>query len=137
VPEENGKPVANRIEGGKRPRSSMSPTLVFDHTGKLAMSLGSAGGSAIITDVAKTLIATLDWHYGLQRAMDLPNISNRNDGTEIEATHDADALAAALASEGHEVRRSGRGSGLTGIRVTPQGFDGAADRRRAGIALGD
>jgi gamma-glutamyltranspeptidase/glutathione hydrolase len=137
VPEENGKPVANRIEGGKRPRSSMSPTLVFDSDGKLAMSLGSAGGSAIITDVAKTLIATLDWHYGLQRAMDLPNISNRNDGTEIEATHDADALAAALATEGHEVRRSGRGSGLTGIRVTPQGFDGAADRRRAGIALGD
>jgi gamma-glutamyltranspeptidase/glutathione hydrolase len=137
VPDENGKPVANRIEGGKRPRSSMSPTLVFDPNGKLLMSVGSAGGAAIITDVAKTLIAVLDWHEGLQRAMDLPNISNRNDATEIEATHDADTLAAALAGEGHEVRRSGRGSGLSGIRVTPQGFDGAADRRRAGVALGD
>jgi len=69
--------------------------------------------------------------------MDLPNISNRNEATEIEATHDADTLAAALAGEGHEVRRSGRSSGLTGIRVTPQGFDGAADKRRAGTALGD
>jgi gamma-glutamyltranspeptidase/glutathione hydrolase len=137
VPAENGKPVANRIEGGKRPRSSMSPTLVFDGNRKLVMAVGSAGGAAIITDVAKTLIAVLDWHDGLQRAMDLPNISNRNEATEIEATHDADTLAAALAGEGHEVRRSGRGSGLTGIRVTPQGFDGAADRRRAGVALGD
>ena len=69
--------------------------------------------------------------------MDLPNISNRNDGTEVEATHDADALAAALAAEGHEVHRSGRLSGLSGIRVTPRGFDGAADMRRAGTALGD
>ncbi len=137
VPEADGKPVANRIEGGKRPRSSMAPTLVFDAYRKLIMSVGSAGGAAIITDVAKTLVATLDWHFGLQRAMDLPNIGNRNDGTEVEATHDADALAEALAAMGHEVRRSGRLSGLSGIRVTPHGFEGAADKRRAGIALGD
>ena len=137
VPEENGAPVANRVEGGKRPRSSMSPTLVFGRDGKLELALGSAGGAAIVTDVAKTLLAVLDWHYGLQRAMDLPNISNRSGATEVEGTHDADALAAALAAQGHEVRRTGRGSGLTGIRVTPQGFEGAADKRRAGIALGD
>ena len=137
VPEDDGRPVANRVEGGKRPRSSMSPTLVFDRQGKLMMSLGSAGGAAIITDVAKTLLATLDWHYRLQRAMDLPNVSNRNGATDIEATHNADALAAALAAEGHTVRRSGRDSGLSGIRVTPQGFEGAADKRRAGNALGD
>ncbi len=137
VPADNGVPVANRVEGGKRPRSSMSPTLVFDRKGKLVMALGSAGGAAIITDVAKTLVATLDWHYGLQRAMDLPNIGNRNGATEIEATPDADALASALAAEGHQIRRSGRESGLSGIRVTPKGFDGAADKRRAGVALGD
>lgn len=137
VPDENGRPVANRIAGGKRPRSSMAPTLVFDANHKLVMTIGSAGGAAIITDVAKTLIATLDWHLGLQHAMDLPNISNRNAGTEVEATPGADAIAAALAAAGHEVRRSSRGSGLSGIRVTPQGFDGAADKRRAGIALGD
>lgn len=137
VADDNGRPVANRVEGGKRPRSSMSPTLVFDKSGKLVMSVGSAGGAAIITDVAKTLIAALDWHYGMQRAMDLPNLSNRNGATELETTPDADALAAALAAEGHEVRRTGRGSGLSGIRVTKQGFDGAADKRRAGTALGD
>jgi gamma-glutamyltranspeptidase / glutathione hydrolase len=137
VPEDKGRPVANRVEGGKRPRSSMSPTLVFDRNGKLVMSLGSAGGAAIITDVAKTLVATLDWQYGLQRAMDLPNVSNRNGATDIEARPDADALARALAAEGHTIRRNGRDSGLSGIRVTPQGLEGAADKRRAGNALGD
>jgi gamma-glutamyltranspeptidase / glutathione hydrolase len=137
VPENDGKPVANRVEGGKRPRSSMSPTLVFDKKGKLVMSIGSAGGAAIITDVAKTLVATLDWNFSMQQAMDLPNVSNRNGATDVEAAHGADALAAALTAAGHEVRRSGRNSGLSGVRVTPQGFDGAADDRRAGTALGD
>ncbi len=137
VPEEDGRAVANRVEGGKRPRSSMSPTLVFDHNGKLALALGSAGGADIITDVAKTLVAVLDWHDGLQQAMDLPNVGNRNGATEVEAAHDADALAASLAALGHDVHRSGRNSGLSGIEITPQGFAGAADKRRAGTALGD
>ncbi|HEY3919379.1 MAG TPA: gamma-glutamyltransferase [Stellaceae bacterium] len=137
VPEADGKPVANRVEGGKRPRSSMAPTLVFDGKGKLVMSVGSAGGAAIITDVAKTLVATLDWNEPMQQAMDLPNISNRNGGTDVEATPSADTLAAALKAEGHDVHRSGRASGLSGIRVTSQGFEGAADDRRAGTALGD
>jgi gamma-glutamyltranspeptidase/glutathione hydrolase len=137
VPEDNGRPVANRVEGGKRPRSSMSPTLVFDQKGHLIMSVGSAGGPAIITDVAKTLVATLDWNYPMQQAMDLPNVSNRNGATEIEAKPAADAMAAALKAEGHDVHRNGRSSGLSGIRVTRQGFDGAADDRRAGTALGD
>lgn len=138
IPESNGVAVANRVEGGKRPRSSMSPTLVFDRRGKLVMSVGSAGGAAIITDVAKTLVATLDWHYPMQQAMDLPNISNRNTGaTDVEAIPAADGLAAALKADGHDVHRIGRDSGLSGIRVTKQGFDGAADDRRAGTALGD
>jgi gamma-glutamyltranspeptidase/glutathione hydrolase len=137
VPEADGRPVANRVEGGKRPRSSMSPTLVFDQKGKVMMSVGSAGGPAIITDVAKTLVATLDWNYPMHEAMDLPNISNRNGATEVEAKSAGDALAAALQAEGHEIHRSGRSSGLSGIRVTRQGFDGAADDRRAGTALGD
>jgi gamma-glutamyltranspeptidase / glutathione hydrolase len=137
VPEENGKPVANRVEGGKRPRSSMAPTLIFDRNGKLVMAVGSAGGPAIITDVAKTILATLDWHMELQRAMDLPNVSNRNGPTEIETRPEADALAKALAAQGHTIRRSARDSGLSGILVTKEGFDGAADKRRDGIALGD
>jgi gamma-glutamyltranspeptidase / glutathione hydrolase len=137
VPDDNGRPVANRVEGGKRPRSSMSPTLVFDQKGHVIMSVGSAGGPAIITDVAKTLVATLDWNYPMQQAMDLPNVSNRNGATEIEAKPAADAMAAALKAEGHDIHRNGRSSGLSGIRVTRQGFDGAADDRRAGTALGD
>jgi gamma-glutamyltranspeptidase/glutathione hydrolase len=137
VREADGKPVANRVEGGKRPRSSMSPTLIFDQKGRLVMGVGSAGGPAIITDVAKTLVATLDWNFPMQQAMDLPNISNRNGATEIEAKPAGDALAAALKAEGHDIHRNGRDSGLSGIRVTRQGFDGAADDRRAGTALGD
>lgn len=137
VPEADGKPVANRVEGGKRPRSSMAPTLVFDSKGKLVMSVGSAGGAAIITDVAKTLVATLDWNEPMQQAMDLPNVSNRNGATDVEATPSADPLAAALKADGHDVHRPGRASGLSGIRVTPEGFDGAADDRRAGTAMGD
>ena len=100
VPESDGKPVANRVEGGKRPRSSMSPTLVFDRQGKLLMSVGSAGGPAIITDVAKTLVAMLDWNYPMQ-AGDGPaqcQQPQRRDRDRGEAG--ADALAAALTARG-------------------------------------
>jgi gamma-glutamyltranspeptidase / glutathione hydrolase len=137
MPVDNGRPVANRIEPGKRPRSAMAPTLVFDAEGKLALVVGSAGGPAIPNDVAKTIIAVLDWGYDLQAAIDLPNDGNRNGATEIEAGKDAAAIAAALTALGHQVRISERPSGLTGIRVMPQGLVGAADSRRDGVALGD
>lgn len=137
LPERDGKPVANRVEGGKRPRSSMSPTLIFDRDGKLVLVVGSAGGNPIITDVAKTVLAVLDWGYGVQQAIDLPNLGNRNGASEIEAGPAGDALAKALAPRGHELRMSTRPSGLSGIKVTPHGFEGAADKRREGAALGD
>jgi gamma-glutamyltranspeptidase / glutathione hydrolase len=137
VPEEDGKPVANRVEGRKRPRSSMTPLLVFDHAGKLVLSLGSAGGAAIIDDVAKSVIAVLDWHESLQAAFDMPNIGNRNGTTEIEAGPEAETLAAALTARGHEVHVAERSSGLVGIRVTPRGLEGATDPRRDGTAMGD
>jgi gamma-glutamyltranspeptidase/glutathione hydrolase len=136
-PEIDGRPVANRVEGGKRPLSAMAPTLVFDRAGRLALVVGSAGGSAIINDVAKTVIAVIDWRYDLQAAIDLPNAGNRNGATEIEAGPGAEALAAALAALGHRVQITDRPSGLTGIRVTPKGLEGAADSRRDGAALGD
>jgi gamma-glutamyltranspeptidase/glutathione hydrolase len=79
----------------------------------------------------------LDWGYDLQRAIDLPNLGNRNGASEIEAGPADTALAAALAARGHELRMSTRPSGLSGIRVTPQGLEGAADKRREGAALGD
>ncbi|HEV2546716.1 MAG TPA: gamma-glutamyltransferase [Stellaceae bacterium] len=137
VPEVDGKPVANRVEGGKRPRSSMTPLLVFDHAGRLVLTLGSAGGPAIIDDVAKSVIAVLDWHETLQAAFDMPNIGNRNGATDIEAGPQAQRLAAALTARGHEVHVAERSSGLVGIRVTARGFEGATDDRRDGAAVGD
>jgi gamma-glutamyltranspeptidase/glutathione hydrolase len=137
VPEEAGKPVANRVEPGKRPRSAMAPTLVFDGAGKPMLVVGSAGGPAIINDVAKTIVAVIDWGLSLEAAFALPNDGNRNGATEIEAGPGAPAMAAALAARGHQVQIGDRPSGLTGVLVTPRGLEGAADPRRDGAALGD
>ncbi len=137
VPEEQGRKVANRIAGGKRPLSAMAPTLVFDRHGRIELVVGSAGGSAIINDVAKTVIAVLDWGYDLAAAIDLPDDGNRNGATEIEAGPSAAAMAAALAARGHQVRITDRPSGLGGILATPRGLEGAADPRRDGTAMGD
>ncbi|MGO8916000.1 MAG: gamma-glutamyltransferase [Stellaceae bacterium] len=137
APAENGRPVANRVEPGKRPRSAMAPTLVFGRNGKLKLVVGSAGGPAIINDVAKTIIGVIDGHDDLPAAFDLPNDGNRNGATEIEAGPGADPMAAALRALGHTIAIGDRPSGLTGILVTPQGLEGAADPRRDGTALGD
>ncbi len=136
-PEENGKPVANRVEAGKRPRSSMAPTLVFDRNRKLAMVVGSPGGSVIINYVAKTLVATLDWGQDIQSAISFPNIGSRNGPTEIEAGPSAQAISASLKALGHDTRISEFTSGLQGIVVTRKGLVGGADPRREGVALGD
>jgi gamma-glutamyltranspeptidase / glutathione hydrolase len=137
APESDGKPVANRVEPGKRPLSAMAPSMVFAPDGALALVVGSAGGPPIITDVAKTIVAVIDWHMDLAAAIALPNIDNRNGATEIEAGPAAAALTAALKARGHEVRLWQRQSGIGGIRVTPEGYDGAVDPRREGAALGD
>ena len=137
VPEEDGKPVANRVQGGKRPRSSMAPLLVFNASGRLVLTLGSAGGQAIIDDVARSVVAVLDWHEELQAAFDMPNIGNHNGATEIEAGPEARALAIALTARGHEVHVAERSSGLVGIEITARGLQGATDPRRDGAAVGD
>ncbi len=138
LPARDGKPVANRVEAGKRPRSSMSPTIVFDKHGRLALVVGSAGGPAIIEDVAKTLVAALDEHLDLQAAVDLPNIGDRNTGgMEVEAGPDAAALKAALEALGHRVVIGPHPSGLAAIAITPKGLEGAADSRRDGTGAGD
>ena len=93
APADDGKPVANRVEAGKRPRSSMAPTIVYDGNGKLYMVAGSPGGSAIINYVAKTLIGVLDWGLDPQAAIDLPNVGSRNGPTELEKDTPAAALA--------------------------------------------
>ena len=137
APEEDGKPVANRVEPGKRPRSSMAPTLVFDAFGRLHAVVGSPGGSQIIGYVAKTLVALLDWKMDPQQAVDFGNFGSRNGPTELEKGTEAEAWKAALEAKGHEVRLLEMTSGTQAIVKTPEGFLGGADGRREGVAIGD
>jgi gamma-glutamyltranspeptidase/glutathione hydrolase len=143
---EGGAPVANRVQPGKRPRSSMAPTLVFerlgpDRRGALVMAVGSPGGSQIIGYVARTLVATLGDGVDLQTAIAMPNLGSRNGPTELEAGRAPKALADALRARGHDVRELEMTSGLQGI-VRRCGRDGrcmligAADPRREGLVLG-
>ncbi|MES2114860.1 MAG: gamma-glutamyltransferase [Pseudomonadota bacterium] len=135
-------PVANRVQGGKRPRSAMSPTLVFERAShRLVLATGSPGGSAIINYVAKVLVGTLDWGLDVQQAINLPNFGSRNGPTELEAGRVAPEVVARLKARGHEVREFEQNSGLQGIeRRTVDGqpvWFGGADPRREGVALGD
>ncbi len=137
LPEEDGKPVANRVEAGKRPRSSMAPTLVFDAFGRLYAVVGSPGGSQIIGYVTKTLVALLDWKLDPQQAVDLANVGSRNGPTELEKGTEAEGWKVALEAKGHEVRLLEMTSGIQAIVKTPEGFVGGADGRREGVAVGD
>jgi gamma-glutamyltranspeptidase/glutathione hydrolase len=149
VPSENGTPVANRVEGGKRPRSSMSPMLVFlrqaqddqGASGQLVMSVGSPGGSAIINYTAKVLVGTLDWGLNVQQAISLPNFGSRNGPTELEQGRSSQRLVDALKARGHQVQVMEQTSGLQAIqRVVKDGkplWFGGADPRREGIVMGD
>lgn len=159
---ENGAPVANRVEPGKRPRSSMAPTLVFERPdgaavrtaldgrpsadgvtapGPLVMAVGSPGGSQIIGYVARTLVLTLGDGIALQDAIAMPNLGSRNGPTELEARRTPPVLAAVLRARGHEVRELDMTSGLQGIvrrcdRAGRCTLAGGADPRREGLVLG-
>ena len=137
LPDIEGLPAANRVAGGKRPRSSMAPTIVFDAQGKVRHVLGSPGGLQIINYVALTLVALIDWKLGEQEALDLPRYGGRARGTDMERMQSTSELAKTLTARGHEVRLGNAGSGLHLISVTPRGLIGAADPRREGVALGD
>jgi len=135
--DEYGKAVANRVEPGKRPRSSMAPTLVFAPDGALHAVLGSPGGSRIIAYVAQTLVAILDWELSPQEAIDLPHMTNRNGTTDLEAGTAIVALAPKLAARGHEVWLAAMTSGINAIVIGTDGLEGGTDPRREGVALGD
>jgi gamma-glutamyltranspeptidase/glutathione hydrolase len=143
TPQGAGGPIANRVQPGKRPRSSMAPTLVFDRaSGQLVATVGSPGGSQIIGYVAKTLVGIMDWKLDVQQAIALPNFGSRNGPTEVEKGQVSAALVEELKARGHDVREIDMASGLQGIvRVQlPDGrwgWSGGADPRREGIALGD
>jgi gamma-glutamyltranspeptidase/glutathione hydrolase len=135
--DENG-PIANRVQPGKRPRSSMAPTLVFDkQTKQLVLAAGSPGGSTIINYVAKVLVGTLDWKLNVQQAISLPNFGSRNGPTELEAGRVPAAVVEQLKARGHEVRQVELNSGLQGLERTPAGWFGGADPRREGIVRGE
>ena len=132
-----GLPIANRVEAGKRPRSSMSPTLVFEKdTGQLKMTGGSPGGAVIIHYTGKLLIGTLQWGLNTQQAINLPNFGSLNGPTVLEEKRFPENTLKALQARGHEVREMTLPSGLQAIEVTPKGFFGGADPRREGVVMG-
>ena len=136
VPDDHGKPVANRVEPGKRPRSSMAPTIAYDRHGRVAIVAGSAGGSAIINYVAKTLLGIIDWNLDPQAAVALPNFGSRNGPTELEQDTAVAALAPKLKALGAEVRTPVMTSGTQAIVRTRDGWIGGADPRREGAVVG-
>ncbi len=136
-PGKDGRPIANRVEGSKRPRSSMAPTIVFSTDGEPYILIGSPGGSRIINYVAKTLIAVLDWNMDIQDAINLGHFVNRNGATDLEQDTDATGWAPELEGLGHEIKIRDLNSGLHGIVITQDGLIGGADPRREGLVLGD
>lgn len=136
VPEKDGLPVANRVEGGKRPRSSMAPTIVFGPDDAPVLVTGSPGGSRIIGYVANSIVAVLDWGMDVQQAVAIGHFVNRNGPTDLEEGTEAEAFAAALEARGHEVNVRELESGLHAIHFRDGRIEGGADPRREGIALG-
>lgn len=133
----DGAAVANRVEPGKRPRSSMSPTIILKD-GKPVHVLGSPGGSRIIPYVAKTIIALIDWEMNIQQAVALPHLTNRFGTYDLEAGTAAEGLKADLEALGYKTTVTDLNSGLHGLSIAPDGtISGGADPRREGIAAGN
>jgi gamma-glutamyltranspeptidase/glutathione hydrolase len=135
-----GRPIANRVEPGKRPRSSMSPTLVFDDLGRLALTGGSPGGALIIHYTARTLHGVLQWGLDPQRSIDLPNFGTTGGPVLLEKGRFPASVIEALKVRGHEVSETDLTSGLQAISRGEQNGQpmwlGGADPRREGVVLG-
>lgn len=138
LPEADGKPIANRVGFGKRPRSSMAPVIVFDADGKPVLVAGSPGGSRIIGYTAGAVARVLGHGQSPQEAAEARHVINRNGATtEVEVGEGAEALAAALTALGHKVKVRGLTSGLHLIKITGEGLQAGVDPRREGMAAGD
>jgi gamma-glutamyltranspeptidase/glutathione hydrolase len=137
-PVKNGKVVANRMEPGKRPRSSMSPTMVFDSKGRLTHVMGSTGGPYITPHVIQALVSSLDWKLSPETLADQGRFANLNGPTELEKDRFSSEVTEGLEAKGHQVNERVLSSGLNVIVKNPKGgWIGAADPRREGVALGD
>jgi len=137
-PSIDGRPVANRVAAGKRPRSSMAPVIVFSlETGAPVYALGSPGGANIIDYVAEALVALLDWNLSPAAAAALPHVLNRNGPTILEENRGLESVGAALTSMGDTVKFHPIDSGLNIVALGNNGMVGASDPRREGVALGD
>ncbi|PKR54475.1 gamma-glutamyltransferase [Thalassospira marina] len=132
----NGMPVANRVEPGKRPRSSMSPTIVMQGD-KPVIATGSPGGSRIIGYVAQSIIAMIDWGMDPQQAAAMPHLVNRFGTFDVEAGTEAASLAPNLTAAGFDTKITDLNSGLHIIKIGPDGLTGGADPRREGIVMGE
>jgi len=135
APEKDGAPVANRVEAGKRPLSSMSPTIIYGPDGRMVLALGSAGGKRIIMHVLKTLIGVLDWGLPAQQAIALPNIYFGGGAVLVERGTMLEGMAPSLEKLGQTVTPADLTSKVNAIERTPQGWRGAADPRSEGVAL--
>jgi gamma-glutamyltranspeptidase/glutathione hydrolase len=140
-PEIDGLPVANRPEGGKRPLSSMTPSMVFDAEGRLRLLVGSPGGTRIISFVAQAILGVIDWQMNIQDAVAAPHFLSRGGPVELEQDTDLVEYADQLRALGHQVAIRGLNSGLHGIYIdySEDGrvLSGGVDPRREGLALGD
>ena len=131
----DGTRLANAVAPNRRPRSSMSPTMIFDKNNQLLMITGSPGGNSIPAYVSKTIIGVFDWSLNAQQAVDWPNIIARGEQVRVEiANNKGKLIAENLAKRGYQiVENLSENSGIHLIIVTPKGLDGAADKRREGV----
>ncbi|MEM0911465.1 MAG: gamma-glutamyltransferase, partial [Pseudomonadota bacterium] len=136
-PQRNGEPVLNRVQARKRPRSAMSPTMVFDKDDNLKLIVGSPGGSRIINYVAQTIVNVIDFDMDVQSAISFPRVTNRNDYTTLEKGTSITSLEEALVKKGHEVQIRDLNSGIHAVMIKDGKLYGGADPRREGVAAGD
>ena len=135
VPQVDGKPTANRVEGGKRPRSSMAPMIAYDAAGKPVLAVGAAGGATIIAQVAKAMIGVLDWKLSVQEAIAVPQLVAMGDLVRVEKGTSLEALTPALEQLGHKVQATGLPLKANGVEWTASGWRGGADPRSEGESL--
>jgi gamma-glutamyltranspeptidase/glutathione hydrolase len=134
--DEQGRPVANAVAPGKRPRSTMTPAILLTRDGRFAGAIGSAGGNAILAYVAKSLVAAIDWRMPMQNALAAPNLVARGPNFQGEVTKFPPRVLAGLRARGIDLKPGqGEDSGLTGVMLRNGRVDGGADPRREGVVL--